>query len=76
MLSVDQMHVIQPRSGENRFVWVVAGRSPATTHTKLSPCTGRKRRRPAKVRTRPRPRHDRILSVNQPNSTGGVKSGT
>ena len=45
----------RPSSIENCFVCVVGGRSPPTTHTKLSLCTGRKRRRPAEARTRPPP---------------------
>jgi len=37
---------------------------PAGTHQKLLPCTGRERRHPAKVRTRPRPRHYEMNVIN------------
>ena len=39
----------------NCFWWEPAGRSPAGSHQKLFLCTGRERRNPAKVRTRPPP---------------------
>ena len=39
------------------FWWVPAGLRPAGTHQKLFLCTGRERRHPAQVRTRPRPRY-------------------
>ena len=51
--------------GENSFAWVRAGRSPARTHAKPIPGTGREHRRPAEVRTRPPPRYNRVLSVHQ-----------
>ena len=50
---------VQPRAFfvlANCFRWVLAGLRPASTHRKLFPYTGRERRHPAEVRTRPPPR--------------------
>ena len=61
---------------ENCFWWVRAGRSPARTHQKLLLCTGRKRQRPAKARTRPPPittfsYHPGIQPFNRPSLLHG-----
>jgi len=54
------------------FWWVRAGLRPARTHQKHSLGTGRERRYPAEVRTRPLPRHYQILPVIKFNGTEPV----
>ncbi len=63
-LSTSEVH--RNPSGENSFAWVRAGRSPARTHAKLIPGTGREHRHPAEARPRPPPRDYRVSCVNQP----------